>query len=42
MDKKEILMEYNTQDIIEFIVQDFGVEYDEAMRTFYNSELFEK
>lgn len=42
MDKKEILMEYNTQDIIEFIVQDFGVEYDEAMRRFYNSEVFEK
>lgn len=42
MDKKEMLMEYNTQDIIEFIVQDFGVEYDEAMRIFYNSEVFEK
>lgn len=42
MDKKEVLMEYNTQDIIEFIVMDFGVEYDEAMKLFYSSEIFEK
>ena len=42
MDKKELLMEYTTQDIIEYIVQDFGVEYDEAMRKLYTSEVFEK
>ena len=35
-------MEYITQDIIEFIVQDFSVEYDEAMRLFYQSAVFEK
>ena len=35
-------MEYTTQDIIEYIVQDFGVEYDEAMRKLYTSEVFEK
>ena len=42
MGKKEMLMEYITQDIIEFIVQDFSVEYDEAMRLFYQSAVFEK
>ena len=42
MDKKELLMEYTTQDIIEYIVQDFRVEYDEAMRKLYTSEVFEK
>ena len=40
MGKKEMLMEYITQDIIEFIVQDFSVEYDEAMRLFYLSAVF--
>lgn len=35
-------MEYITQDVIEFIVQDFSVEYDEAMRLFYHSAVFEK
>lgn len=42
MDKKEMLMEYNTQDIIGFIVEDMGIEYDEAMRILYNSKVFEK
>lgn len=42
MSKQELLMEYNTQDIIEYIVEDFNVEYDEAMRMFYNSDCFEK
>lgn len=42
IDKKEMLMEFNTQDIVEFLVEDFGVEYDEAMRMFYLSEVFQK
>lgn len=42
MSKKELLMEYNTQDMIEFIVEDFNVEYDEAMRMLYHSEIFDK
>ena len=42
MGKKEMLMEYITQDVIEFILQDFSVEYDEAMRLFYQSAVFEK
>lgn len=42
MTKVEMLMEYNTQDIIEFIMSDIGVEYDEAMKLFYDSETAEK
>lgn len=42
MSKVEQLMEYITQDIIAFIVEDTDVEYDEAMRQFYSSEIFEK
>ena len=42
MTQKEILLEYNTQDVIEYIVLDFGIEFDEAMKKFYSSEVFEK
>lgn len=37
-----MLMEYNTQDIIEFILSDLNIDYDEAMKLFYSSETFEK
>ena len=37
-----MLMEYNTQDIIEFIMSDLNIDYDEAMRLFFSSETFEK
>lgn len=37
-----MLMEYNTQDIIEFIMSDLNIDYDEAMKLFYGSETFEK
>ena len=42
MSKAEMLMEYNTQDIIEFIMSDLNIDYDEAMKLFYSSENFEK
>ncbi len=42
MSKAEMLMEYNTQDIVEFIMSDLNVDYDEAMKLFYSSETFEK
>ena len=42
MSKAERLMEYNTQDIIEFIMSDLNIDYDEAMKLFYSSETFEK
>lgn len=37
-----MLMEYNTQDIIEFIMSDLNIDYDESMKLFYSSETFEK
>ena len=37
-----MLMEYNTLDIIEFIMSDLNIDYDEAMKLFYSSETFEK
>ena len=42
MSKAEMLMEYNTQDIIEFIMSDLNIDYDEAMKLFYSLETFEK
>lgn len=42
MSKKEQLIEYQIQDIIEYIVDDLKVEYDEAMRIFYASHTFDK
>ena len=42
MSKAEMLMEYNTQYIIEFIMSDLNIDYDEAMKLFYSSETFEK
>lgn len=35
-------MEYNIQDIIEYMVRDTGMEYDQAMQIFYNSQTFDK
>ncbi|MCI8638493.1 MAG: hypothetical protein HFG41_04910 [Coprococcus sp.] len=42
MNKKEQLIEFNAHDIISFIVEDTGVEFDEAMNRFYSSETFDK
>lgn len=42
MTKQEQLVEYNIQDIIEYIVEDFRIEYDIAMQIFYNSQTFDK
>lgn len=36
------LIEYSIQDIIEYIVIDLQIEYDEAMCVFYNSQTFDK
>lgn len=40
--KQEQLMEYQIQDIIEYIVTDMRIEYDKAMQIFYNSQTFDK
>ncbi|MCI8291820.1 MAG: hypothetical protein HFJ25_06235 [Clostridia bacterium] len=42
MTKQGQLIEYNIQDIIEYTVQDFRIEYDQAMLIFYNSRTFDK
>lgn len=42
MDKREQLIEYITQDIVSYIVEDEDKEYDEAMRTFYASQTYMK
>lgn len=40
--KVELLMEMAVQDIVAYIVEDTGKEFDEAMREFYLSSVFEK
>lgn len=42
MTKQEQLIEYQIQDIIEYIVIDMQIEYDKAMQIFYNSQVFDK
>ena len=42
MCKKDQLLEYVIQDIVDMISTDQKIEYDEAMNKFYNSEVFEK
>ncbi len=42
MTVQEQLMEYNLQDIIEYIVVDENIDYDKAMQLFFSSETFEK
>lgn len=42
MSKKDQLVEYSIQDIVDMISTDQNIEYDEAMNKFYNSEVFEK
>ena len=42
MTKQELLVEYQIQDIIEYIVMDTQIEYDKAMQIFYNSHTFDK
>ncbi|SEJ16628.1 hypothetical protein SAMN02910453_2271 [Lachnospiraceae bacterium A10] len=42
MNEKKQLIEFIVQDIVEMITQDQGVEFDEAMDRFYESEVFDK
>ena len=42
MGKQEQPIEFCIQDIVEYIVNDQGIPYDEAMRMFYSSETFLK
>ncbi|MDR2490035.1 MAG: hypothetical protein LBD20_01365 [Spirochaetaceae bacterium] len=38
----DLLKEFLTADIIAFIMENTGVSADEAMRQFYNSEVFDR
>lgn len=42
MDKVSQLMEYITQDIVAFIVEDKQIDYEKAMEMFYTSEVYDK
>jgi hypothetical protein len=42
MDKKGYLTEYIIQDVISFIMEDENLSIDEAMKKFYNSQIFDK
>lgn len=42
IDKIGFLTELNIQDIIVYISEDFGLEYDEAIDRFYRSATFSK
>ena len=42
MGKREQLIEYIVQDIVDMFSSDQDIEYDEAMNKFYNSKVFEK
>lgn len=42
MSKREQLIEYITDDVVSFIMEDFKVPILEAMRRFYTSETFSK
>ena len=42
MGRQDQLIESVTQDIIEMLTIDKGIEYDESMDKFYHSEVFDK
>ena len=42
MGKEQQMIEYMVQDLVEMLTETQGVEYDAAMRTFYDSQIFEK
>lgn len=42
MSKQAQLIECIIQDVIKFIVVDYQVEFDDAMKKFYISEVFDK
>lgn len=42
MSKEQQMVEYMVQDLVEMHTETQGVEYDIAMRTIYNSQVYEK
>lgn len=42
MSDRKFLIEVNIQDVLKYIITDFGISITEAMRRFYVSEVFAK
>ncbi len=42
MGKEQQMMEYMVQDLVEMLTETQGIEYDQAMHTIYDSEIYEK
>ena len=42
MGKKQQMIEYMVQDLVEMLTEKQRVEYDEAMRIVYDSKIYEK
>lgn len=40
--KQQEMIEYTTQDMIHFLMEDYGVTLKQAMDTVYTSKVFEK
>ncbi len=42
MSKEKQMVEYMVQDLVEIITEDQNVEYDKAMASLFNSEIYDK
>lgn len=42
MGKEQQMVEYMVQDLVEMLTEARGIEYDEAMRIIYASDIYEK
>ena len=42
MAKEQQMIEYMIQDLVEMLTEAQGIEYDSAMHTIYESEIYEK
>ncbi len=42
MDKRQQMIEYMVQDIVEMLTESQGIEFDSAMLIIYKSEVYEK
>ena len=42
MGKEKQMVEYMVQDLVEMLTEARGIEYDEAMRIIYASDVYEK
>ena len=42
MSKEQQMIEYMVQDLVEMLTETQGIEYDVAMRTIYDSQVYEK